>query len=197
MNPQLRQKPTGSRLNIKTVFPGMEFSIIKIRRSWDSLIFIMGIPIMVRRRLYIETPLGIRPHRLEPFNSYNILYMMGTIILGIRRHSGFSVMAWCQDILYRHSTAMVSCYNHRESRAFLCFNYINQLNKPSIGLYHGYCGMKIWAYGLTPITSDTYLADAKDFCYRKYGFLWCITEWYIGSSVFSNKYTKKPLVVGQ
>ena len=45
----------GPRLNIKMVFPGMGMSMIKIRQSWDSLIFVMGIPILVRTHLYIET----------------------------------------------------------------------------------------------------------------------------------------------
>ena len=31
------------------------FTIIKIRRSYERLIFIMGIPILVRRHIYIET----------------------------------------------------------------------------------------------------------------------------------------------
>ena len=31
--------------------------IIKIRRSWDRLIFILGNPVLARRRLYIETAL--------------------------------------------------------------------------------------------------------------------------------------------
>ena len=38
------------------IFPGIGFPIIKIRRSWDRLIFIKGIPILVRQRLPIETP---------------------------------------------------------------------------------------------------------------------------------------------
>ena len=33
----------------------MGIHMLKIRRSWDRLIFIMGIPILVRRHLYIET----------------------------------------------------------------------------------------------------------------------------------------------
>ena len=41
-------------LNIRTVFPGMGIPILKIRRSCDRLIFNMGIPILVRRRFYIE-----------------------------------------------------------------------------------------------------------------------------------------------
>ena len=49
----MRQKP-GPRLNIKTVFPGKGIPMLKIRRSRDRLIFNMGIPIMVRRHLYIE-----------------------------------------------------------------------------------------------------------------------------------------------
>ena len=46
--------PQGFILNIKTVFPGMGNFFRKIGRSWDRLIFIMGIPIPVRRNLYIE-----------------------------------------------------------------------------------------------------------------------------------------------
>ena len=47
--------PQGFILNMKTVFPGMGNSFKKIGRSWDRHIFIMGIPIPVRRNLYIET----------------------------------------------------------------------------------------------------------------------------------------------
>ena len=41
------------RFNIKTVFPGKGIPMLKIRRSWVRLIFSMGIPILVRRHLYI------------------------------------------------------------------------------------------------------------------------------------------------
>ena len=37
-------------------YPGMEILIIKIRRSCDRLIFIMSIPILVIRHLYIARP---------------------------------------------------------------------------------------------------------------------------------------------
>ena len=50
----LLERP-GPRPNIRTIFPGMGISIIKIRRSWDRLIFIMGIPMLVKRHLYTET----------------------------------------------------------------------------------------------------------------------------------------------
>ena len=50
----VRTEIPGPHLNIKTVFPGTVISFIKIRRSWDRLIFIHGIPILVRRHLYIE-----------------------------------------------------------------------------------------------------------------------------------------------
>ena len=46
---------TWPRLNIKTGFPGVGIYIIKIRRSWDRLIFIIGMLIVVKRHLYIET----------------------------------------------------------------------------------------------------------------------------------------------
>ena len=45
----------GAYFNIKTILPGIGISIIKIRQPWDCLIFIMGIHILVRRHLYIET----------------------------------------------------------------------------------------------------------------------------------------------
>ena len=51
-------------LNIKTVFSGMGFSIIKIRRSSDRLIFIMGIPILLRL-LYIEQDPGLAVRGLQ------------------------------------------------------------------------------------------------------------------------------------
>ena len=43
----------------KDSFPGMGIPMLKIRWSWDHLIFNMGIPIPVRRHLYIETAPGV------------------------------------------------------------------------------------------------------------------------------------------
>ena len=45
----------GPHFSIKTFLPGIGFTWKKLRRSWDRLIFIMGIPTRVRRHLYIET----------------------------------------------------------------------------------------------------------------------------------------------
>ena len=50
-------KAPGSCLNMRPSFPGMGIPMLKIRRSWDRLIFNMGIPIWVRRHLYIKTAL--------------------------------------------------------------------------------------------------------------------------------------------
>ena len=44
----------GPRLNIKTIFPNMGISMLKIRWSQDCLIFNMGIPTLVRRHLNNE-----------------------------------------------------------------------------------------------------------------------------------------------
>ena len=55
-------------------FPGMGIPMLKIRRSQDRLIFNMGIPILVRLHLYIET---------APRQSWNSV--IGTPIL-IRQH---------------------------------------------------------------------------------------------------------------
>ena len=46
---------SGPQLKITTVYPGMGVSILKIKRSWDRLIFIMGIPIPVRQHVNHET----------------------------------------------------------------------------------------------------------------------------------------------
>ena len=64
-----RQKTPRSRLNINKFFPGVGISIIKIRQSSDRLIFIMGILILVRRHIYIETGPWYNPQRrtLVPF----------------------------------------------------------------------------------------------------------------------------------
>ena len=51
----LQKEPPGPCLNIKTVLPRYEIPMLKMRRSWDRLIFNMGIPILVRKHLYIET----------------------------------------------------------------------------------------------------------------------------------------------
>ena len=49
------------RLNIKTVFPGMGITMLKIRRSQDRLIFNMGILMLVRWHHYIETAASSKP----------------------------------------------------------------------------------------------------------------------------------------
>ena len=78
--------PSGSvtiraRLNIKMVFSGMAIFIIKIRRSWDRLIFIMGIPILVRRHLlYWDGRLVSGMHRKVSLSVFE-LSMWGKIMI--------------------------------------------------------------------------------------------------------------------
>ena len=50
-----RDKTLGPVSISRPSFPGMGIPMLKIRRSWDCLIFNMGIPILARRHLYIET----------------------------------------------------------------------------------------------------------------------------------------------
>ena len=67
----------GPRLNIKTVFPCMGISMLKIRRSRDRLIFNIGIPILVRRHLYNETaPSGLEKSRV--LKSHNESFQTGS-----------------------------------------------------------------------------------------------------------------------
>ena len=44
-----------SHVKDKTVVPYNGISIIKIRRPWGRFLFVMGLPILVRRHLHIET----------------------------------------------------------------------------------------------------------------------------------------------
>ena len=48
-------------LNVKTIFPGVRISFIKIGQLWGGLIFIMGIPVLVRQHFYFKTPLSLCP----------------------------------------------------------------------------------------------------------------------------------------
>ena len=52
---RILKRGPGRHLDIRTVFPGTVISIIKIWRSWDHLIFRMGIPLLVKRHLCSET----------------------------------------------------------------------------------------------------------------------------------------------
>ena len=56
-------QPPGPHLNIKTAFPRYGIPMLKIRRSRDRLIVNMGIPILVRWHLNIET--ASRSHKLS------------------------------------------------------------------------------------------------------------------------------------
>ena len=51
------RKSAGPRLK-RLSFPGMRIPILKIRWSWDRLIFNMGISKLIRRHVYIEMPPG-------------------------------------------------------------------------------------------------------------------------------------------
>ena len=48
-------KVAWARLNIKAVFPSVVISIIKVRQSWERLIFTMGITKLVRQHMYVKT----------------------------------------------------------------------------------------------------------------------------------------------
>ena len=52
-----------------------EIYIIMARRSWDRLIFMMGIHILLRRHLHIETVPGVKTffHGVSTHNIYSIL----------------------------------------------------------------------------------------------------------------------------
>ena len=72
---------TWTCLIIKMIFPGMGIPIIKIRQSWDCLIFIIGIPMLARWHLYI----GMTGWQKELWHWQPLIY---TVIL---EYSGLSI----------------------------------------------------------------------------------------------------------
>ena len=55
MAPHRKQPTTRAPSQYKTIFPGMGIPLLKIRQSRDHLILNMGIPILVRQHLNINT----------------------------------------------------------------------------------------------------------------------------------------------
>ena len=83
---KLSDSTPGPRFYMQTVFPGIEIPITQIRRSWESLIFIMGIPTLIRPHVCTEPAGGLhlpvhcpriksfrsipwRRHRMETFST--------------------------------------------------------------------------------------------------------------------------------
>ena len=81
----------GHCFNIKTGFPGMGMSCIKIRWWWDCLIFIMGILTLARWHFYITGPcfniktvfpgMGISDIKIRWWGDH-LIFIMGIIKLG-------------------------------------------------------------------------------------------------------------------
>ena len=68
----------------KTIFPGMRIPMLKIRRSWGRLIFQMGIPILVRRYLFIEAALSnLVCRRTDPVHSQLATYFLWPKLLAV------------------------------------------------------------------------------------------------------------------
>ena len=92
----------GPRLNIKTVFPRYGIHMLKIRRSRDRLIFNMGIPILVRRHLYIETVPSIHALQLIQRQWFS-LYSLPNMINCLRSQTDkiqANIPQWCTLAMY-------------------------------------------------------------------------------------------------
>ena len=70
-------------VRLNAILRRMEIPMLKIRRSWDRLIFYMGIPILVRH-LYIETAPKIQDSRFKSI--YSTMY----------RHQSYKTMEQCE-----------------------------------------------------------------------------------------------------
>ena len=67
LNTVRRGQEPWPRFDLQTLFPGIGIPIIKIRRSWDRLIYMVGIPILIRY-LYIETVSRAIKHDLDQYD---------------------------------------------------------------------------------------------------------------------------------
>ena len=90
------------RTNIKIVFAGMKISIIKIRRSWNRALYIMEIPIPVRRHLYTAAAPGRHSLR-HPSMAWYILH--------INHVSGYIdyILYWNTRVFLLNSKNVHSC----------------------------------------------------------------------------------------
>ena len=103
----------GPCFNIKHIFLGIEISMIKIRRSWDRLFFIMGIPILGSQHLYTSSLASLTQWPLGGFNvilkltlgnggwgiSYKIALRWMPLDLTDDKSTFVQVMAWCRHYL--------------------------------------------------------------------------------------------------
>ena len=78
-----------------TTYPGLEIPMLQIRRSWDRLIFNRGIPIVVRRHLYIDTaPLVLSVQRARASTVMILTYLFWNIQV--------SATAWLTHLCLQH-----------------------------------------------------------------------------------------------
>ena len=105
---QIRPRP---RLNTKS-FRGMGIPMLKIRRSWDRLIFNTGIPILVRRHIYIETVPRTRVGEAGIWGMCKKLHP--TVLCGI------CIMIYIEDTRFRQALHHIHCTNtgFRSTRSF-------------------------------------------------------------------------------
>ena len=87
---------------------GYGIPMLKIRRSWERLMFNMGIPILVRRHLYIETASCV-PMRYGYHITKWYTYHVPRIVLTIYTCSGIFKTRKNNDI-YRHVTSVIMVF---------------------------------------------------------------------------------------
>ena len=106
IHPLSDQKPWISTVvNLLSTFPGMRITMLKIRWSRDSLIFNMGIPILVRRHLYIETDSWISMWnwaKIKPETYHNTCKKIVASIFGM-------VMDLCSPYIYFFVWTIYNC----------------------------------------------------------------------------------------
>ena len=68
-------------------FPGMVIPMVKKRQSWARLIFSMGIPILVRRHLYIETAPWLFMNSAHPSATYMCQWTGLALAYSVRSHN--------------------------------------------------------------------------------------------------------------
>ena len=123
------------RLNIKTVFPGIATHVIKMRRSSDRLVSMMGISIPARRHLYIEPPPGSQLHSekeqtnlstiwVVSFCQYTLFYEMLVFQATKYLYRSFACLsltfAWVRVFGSKNRVTLVSLTHMRTPNASCC-----------------------------------------------------------------------------
>ena len=152
----------GSCLSIKTVFPMYGDSHAKDKTSQDCLIFKMGIPILARQHLYIETA----PRRLFQYKMLSYQYR-NCIINITQSYECFTFILripmpgkTCHFYIAMEPYTFNSCVWHSARESLCLYLYVCNFSSSRHTFYNQFYMLHI----LRPEQNSCHLADILQFC---------------------------------